>query len=156
MPHQSTVRIADPNDFAALAKLASAFRDQLGRAAPVDSELRAAIAYLLTDGATEFLLALQGEQSNGYAQLRYRHSAWAEGGVEAEIEDLFVLPNARRRGVGQALVQLALDRAVARGCRLVGLNTNEKNAAALALYAGSGFRAEHEFWRGGRQLWLEK
>jgi len=140
----------------ALTDLASAFRDQLGCAAPADSDLRASIACLLSDGATEFLLALRGEQTQGYAQLRYRRSAWAEGGVESEIEELFVLPNARRRGVAQALVQLALERAVARGCSVVGLNTNEKNVAALAFYAGAGFRAEREFWRGGRQLWLER
>jgi ribosomal protein S18 acetylase RimI-like enzyme len=77
-------------------------------------------------------------------------------GAEAELEDVFVVPEARRRGVGLRLVQFAIARANERGCRSMGLNTNERNEGALALYRRLGFRSERPRWQGGRQLWLNK
>lgn len=68
---------------------------------------------------------------------------------------MFVSARARRRGVGRRLVASALGRAAQRGARSVGLDTNERNAPALALYQQLGFRSEAPFW-GGRQLWLER
>ena len=56
----------------------------------------------------------------------------------------------------ESLVRLAVARATDRGCRSVGLTTNERNQAALALYERFGFTAERARWLGGRQLWLER
>ena len=74
---------------------------------------------------------------------------------EAQIDDLFVRAEIRGRGVGARLLAESLERARARGCRVVGLNTNERNTAALRLYQRAGFAAERSRWSGGRQLWLE-
>ncbi len=73
-----------------------------------------------------------------------------------ELEDVFVLSGARRCGRGRQLVEFAIARAVQKGCRLIGLNTNERNAGALALYRSLGFAAERALWNGARQLWLER
>jgi ribosomal protein S18 acetylase RimI-like enzyme len=91
----------------------------------------------------------------GHAAVRYQPSAW-EQGREAELEDLFVIAAARRRGVGRRLVQAVVAAAAARGCRKVGLQTNERNAPAVALYGRLGFAAERARWEEGRQLWLER
>jgi len=40
--------------------------------------------------------------------------------LEAEIEDVFVVREARRRGVGQRLVVCAIARSTAKGCRSLG------------------------------------
>jgi len=149
------VRIAGAADLDVLARLVGLFRDHLGRTTPVAADLRASIATLLKDPGTEFFVAGSGLASCGYVQCRYRYSAWSSA-PEAELEDVFVVHEARRQGVGVPLVEFAITRAAARGCRSIGLNTNERNVEALALYGRLGFRAERELWNDGRQLWLEK
>lgn len=45
-----------------------------------------------------------------------------------------------------------MRRARERGCRAIGLNTNERNVEAVALYHKAGFRCERPLWDGGWQL----
>jgi ribosomal protein S18 acetylase RimI-like enzyme len=136
------IRLAREADLESLVRLAAAFRTS--------------VATLLQDTGTEFFLASDGQGVVlGYVQARYRYSAWTSA-LEAELEDVFVVPEARRRGVGLGLVEFAVARAIARGCRSIGLNTNERNIEALALYERVGFRSERPRWQGGRQLWLTK
>lgn len=58
---------------------------------------------------------------------------------EAEILTLAVAPEARRQGVGGALLASALARAVAGGAAAMFLEVSVANAAARALYAAAGF-----------------
>jgi ribosomal protein S18 acetylase RimI-like enzyme len=151
-----TIRVAREADLDALVHLAAAFREHLGQSLPSDVEFRHSLARLLKDAGTEFILACDALGAPlGYVQARYRYSPWTSA-LEAELEDVFVVPQVRRRGVGLELVQFAMARAIARGCRSMGLNTNERNEGALALYRRLGFRAERPRWQGGRQLWLAK
>lgn len=64
--------------------------------------------------------------------------ARAAGG-EAEILTLAVIPAARRRGVGAALLAAALAGAAARGAAAMFLEVAAGNDAARGLYAGLGF-----------------
>ena len=151
-----TIRVAGRADLQPLVRLAVAFRDCLAQSTPSAAGFRVSIARLLEDAETEFLLACDAAgRSLAFAQCRYRYSAWMSG-LEAELEDLFVVEEARRRGVGLRLVEFAMQRASERGCSSIGLDTNERNAAALALYAKLGFRCDRDRWEGGRQLWLER
>ncbi|HEX2397880.1 MAG TPA: GNAT family N-acetyltransferase [Solirubrobacteraceae bacterium] len=70
---------------------------------------------------------------------RERPLAWAAG-----PEDLFVAESARGRGLGAAVVRLAVERARARGCRRVELDVNEQNVPALGLYRRLGFEVSHK------------
>ena len=150
------IELARETDVDVLAQLAIAFRDYLGQSQPSDADFKNSIAILLKDPDTDFLVARGTDGSPlGYAQLRYRYSAWIPG-LGAEIEDLFVLPSARRQGIGLELANAVSERAKQRACRVVGLNTNERNEAALGLYQRLGFTAERAAWNGSRQLWLEK
>ncbi len=151
-----TIRIASEADLDSLVRLAVAFRDDLGKSTPSELDFRASIAALLQDAGTEFFVVVNAQKGAiGYVQVRYRSSAWTSA-PEAELEDVFVVPAARRRGVGLQLVRFAIARAIERGCRSMGLNTNENNDGALAFYKRLGFRAERPRWQGGRQLWLNK
>jgi len=60
-------------------------------------------------------------------------------GSEAEILTLAVKPSARRRGLGQALVQAAAAGAREAGAGVLFLEVAADNAAAIALYARCGF-----------------
>lgn len=143
-------------DLKDLVQLMIAFRDHLGQSQPSAAEFRDSIGRLLKDPDTEFLVARNADGIPlGYVQVRYRYSAWIPG-LGAEIEDLFVLPLARRQGLGLELAESVTGRARLRSCRVIGLNTNERNEAALSLYQRLGFTAERASWNGSRQLWLEK
>lgn len=58
---------------------------------------------------------------------------------EAEIISMWVAPDARGCGVGDALVQAALDHARALGAGRVALDVMADNGPALALYGRAGF-----------------
>jgi ribosomal protein S18 acetylase RimI-like enzyme len=148
------VWLAQPHEADAVAGLMIAFRDHLGLSRPADEEMRAGVERLLRDADTEFLLAAagDGEAAAGVAQLRFRYGVWRAGG-DCLLEDLFVDAAARGTGIGRALVAATLDRARARGCRRVELDTNERNDAALRLYGGFGFSATANRY-GGRDLYL--
>jgi len=154
MKTEVQMRIASETDLDVLMHLATAFRDHLGQSTPSDVDFRQSIAMLLKDAGTEFLLACDAlGAALGYVQSRYRYSAWTSA-LEAEIEDVFVVREARWHGVGLRLMEFAIGRAIDRDCRSIGLNTNERNTGALALYRKVGFVAERARWDGGRQLWL--
>lgn len=56
------------------------------------------------------------------------------------IHDVYVVPEARRRGIANALVRAAKDRFRAIGVRQVRLHTGSFNDAARATFAKEGFR----------------
>jgi ribosomal protein S18 acetylase RimI-like enzyme len=151
-----TIRMASEMDIDALMRLATAFRNHLGQSTPSEADFRHSIAILLKDVGAEFFLACDALGSAlGYVQSRYRYSAWTSA-LEAEIEDVFVVSEARQRGVGLRLMEFTIAHAIERGCRSIELNTNEHNERALALYRKCGLVAERGLWNGGRQLWLQR
>src|SRR5918911_1529921 len=148
------VWLAQLHEADAVAGLMLAFRDHLGLGGPTDAEMRAGVERLLTDADTEFLLAApaDGAAPAGVAQLRFRYGVWRAGG-DCLLEDLYVDEAARGAGLGRALVEAALDRARARGCRRAELDVSESNAAALALYESFGFSAAANPY-GARDLYM--
>jgi GNAT superfamily N-acetyltransferase len=58
------------------------------------------------------------------------------------VHDLATLPQWRRRGVGKALLQAAVDCARREGCGKVTLEAYPHNAGAVALYKSFGFDAQ--------------
>ncbi len=94
----------------------------------------AAMTSLLASPGVAALTAHEDATPIGFVMLR------AIAG-EAEILTLAVLPGARRRGVGAALMRQAVETAKAAGARRLFLEAAEDNAAALALYASLGFQA---------------
>ena len=148
------VRLAQPYDAAAVARLMAAFRDHLGLSAPSDEEMRAGVERLLGDPDTEFLLGAPADDAPpaGVAQLRFRYGVWRAGG-DCLLEDLFVDDAARGAGLGRALVEATFTRARARGCRRVELDVNEANATAQRLYGSFGFSSTSNTY-GARDLYM--
>jgi ribosomal protein S18 acetylase RimI-like enzyme len=146
--------VAQPEEAEAIASLLVEFRDHNGADWPSANAFLASVERLLEDLDTEFLLATPDDDSPpaGVLQLRFRFSVW-KAAPDAWLEDLYVREQARRAGVGDALVSLALERARERGAKRIELDCNEDNAPALALYESHGFSARSKGGT-GRDLFL--
>lgn len=60
-------------------------------------------------------------------------------GAEADVMTIATTEAARGNGVGRALLQAGIDWAKERGSEVVHLEVDERNAAALGMYASFGF-----------------
>lgn len=146
------VRTATQGDVAAIATMASDFRKHLQRLLPTDEQLLASVGTLIGAADAEFFLVIEDDTPVGYVLQRYRYSMWGSG-TEATIEDLFVAPRLRGKGLGAQLIEFALRMANARSCTSVCLDTNENNAASIRIYTRLGFDSMSKRW-GGRQLFF--
>ena len=126
-----------------MTALIAGFRDWWGKDRPSYEEIREPVSVLVEDSATDFLLAApdDAERPAAVCQLRYRLSVWT-GADDCWLEDLFVEDAARGAGLGRALVEAAIEQALARGCRRMELDVNESNEHAIAFYESLGFTTE--------------
>ena len=88
----------------------------------------------LPDAMHVFLLAVEGERLLGYVGMMFVLD-------EGYISNVAVLPEARRQGIGDALIQTLRARADVLGLSFVTLEVRESNAPAIALYQKHGFQA---------------
>lgn len=134
------VWIAGSDDADQVIRLLTGFRDHLGYDYPGHDAFERNVKRLLADDNTEYLLASANDEDGPRAvcQLRFRHGIWRDGG-DCLVEDVFVEGSARGTGLGRALIETALQRALARRCTRMELDVNEGNEAALALYRSFGF-----------------
>lgn len=80
-----------------------------------------------------WLVAVDGERVAGYVG-----SQTVLG--EADMMNLAVHEEYRRRGLGRQLVQALVERLAQQGCRMLLLEVRASNAPAIALYEQLGFR----------------
>lgn len=80
-----------------------------------------------------WLVAVDGERVAGYVG-----SQTVLG--EADMMNLAVHEEYRRRGLGRQLVQALVERLTQQGCRMLLLEVRSSNAPAIALYEQLGFR----------------
>jgi ribosomal protein S18 acetylase RimI-like enzyme len=90
---------------------------------------------MLADGA---IILLGGSGPDGFAQIRLRYSAYT-GGRDAYLEELYVAPAKRGRGLGRALLEAAMVAAREEGAQHMELGTSEADTAARSLYESAGF-----------------
>ena len=143
-----TVRLATADDAADVTRLMIGFRDWWKRDWPSDEAFGRGVERLLADENTDFLLGeVDGRTAAGVCQLRYRYGVWMDA-LDCLLEDLYVEDPARRHGLGEALVNAAVERARERGCRRIELDVNDANTPALTLYERLGFSSYVEFLGG--------
>jgi GNAT superfamily N-acetyltransferase len=75
----------------------------------------------------------------GFALYFFTYSTW-ECAPGLYLEDIYVRPVHRRRGVGRALLQRLTDTAVQRGCRRLELSVLDWNDEAIEFYEAHGAR----------------
>ncbi len=80
------------------------------------------------------------------------------GDGTCEMKRLYVVPDARGRGVGRLLVQELVRRAEQAGHRRMVLDTVPVMTEAIALYRSLGFVETSPYWDGpvDRTIYLEK
>lgn len=85
-----------------------------------------------------------GDATSGRRRALVGYAVCGRAADVGYLQRLAVHPSASRRGIGTALVVDALQWLRRRRARLVLVNTQESNLAALALYRHLGFRPEPE------------
>jgi ribosomal protein S18 acetylase RimI-like enzyme len=91
-------------------------------------------------------LAVDKQSGNGlgFVQLYPSFSSVAAQRIWI-LNDLFVAPAARQRGVGRALLDAARDHAVSTGAKRLVLSTATTNREARALYESYGYKQDDVF-----------
>ena len=144
------IRTAMPADLALVGPLFDAYRGFYGR--PPDPELAARfIAERLQRADSTLLIAVTQGVGCGFAQL-YPSFSSVRAAPIAILNDLYVAPSARRRGVGRALLDAAVEAARASGASLVKLSTALNNAPAQRLYESAGWVRETAYCEYGYPL----
>jgi ribosomal protein S18 acetylase RimI-like enzyme len=140
-------------DAADLARLLHDFNTEFDEPTPGVETLARRLEKLLADGEVTALLAAGGP--DGIAQLRFFPSIWTDG-LEAYLEELYVVPPRRGEGIGRALLEAAMEAARLAGATHIDLNTGETDAAARALYESAGFTNREGDEDGPRMLYYER
>ena len=147
---QITIRRAEAADAAAVARLLHDFNTEFGDPTPGVAALTERAGEMIA--AEEMIVMLAGEGPEGLAQLRLRPSVWS-GALDAYLEELYVAPAHRGRGIGRALLESVLEVARAQGATRIDLGTSETDTAAIGLYESCGFsNLEH----GAKMLFYER
>ena len=106
---------------------------------PVPDDFAEALREAVESGELEVLAARAEGRVVGVAVLAHRLNISAAGPF-ASIEDLYVRPGERRRGVGRALLEAIGERCAARGVSYVEAQVEDEEAATF--YAASGYEEE--------------
>ena len=94
------------------------------------------------------LLARHDAEAIGVAYVSFTWSL-EHGGKSAWLEELYVLPQWRGRGIGGSMLDSVLEEARRRGCAAVDLEVDSAHARASHLYA------RHGFARHSRARWVK-
>ena len=136
MPRRDQPRRATAGDAADIARLFTDFNEEFDEPTPEVDVAAGRVAEHIDRGHSTFLVI--GDGPDGFAQLRYRASLYAEG-TEAHLQELYVVPGRRGRGLGRALLEAAMEEARAAGAGFIDLGTSEDDVAARRLYENAGF-----------------
>ena len=88
---------------------------------------------VMAGGNVYVAVALCGEEKAGYGEIRIVAG-------EAQIYNIAIAPEFRRRGIGEALLMHLIDISSERGCSMVTLEVRAGNEAAMELYKKLGFK----------------
>jgi ribosomal protein S18 acetylase RimI-like enzyme len=124
---------------AVLAMIEAYSRDSMGRAKPLDPDVRARlIPGLQRHPTTLVFLAFDGDQAVGAAVCFISFSTFAAKPL-INIHDFVILSALRGRGVGRCLLEAIEGKARELGCCKLTLEVMDNNHRALRMYEAAGF-----------------
>jgi GNAT superfamily N-acetyltransferase len=141
-----SIRRAIEADVAAIVAMLA--DDTLGRAHE-DTGLPLAQPYLdafaAIDGDPNQFLAVMtdGDDVIGTLQIAFLTGLSLRGARRGQIEAVRVASSRRGEGLGQRLLEWAIDKCRERGCRVAQLTTNRSRLDAHRFYERLGFKASH-------------
>jgi ribosomal protein S18 acetylase RimI-like enzyme len=147
------VRRAKAADAHEVARLLHDFNVEYSMPTPDVESLTSRVRQLIAEREMTVLLA--GEGPDGLAVLRFRPSIWTET-LDAHLEELYVAPARRGRGLGRALLEGAMAASREAGATRMDIGTSEDDTAALGLYESSGFTNLERLPDGPRMLFYER
>jgi ribosomal protein S18 acetylase RimI-like enzyme len=130
------IRRAEVADAREVARLLHDFNTEFDDPTPGVEAIARRTRELLASGDMTALLA--GQPPHGIAVIRFRPSIWLDS-LDAYLEELYVAPEDRGRGVGRALLEETMEVARSTGAARIELCTGEDDRAARALYESCGF-----------------
>jgi GNAT superfamily N-acetyltransferase len=135
----SETRAATLADIPQLCDLLGALFEQEAEFQPDLARQEAGLRLIIDDPRTGRILAAHRDgELVGMVNLLFTVST-ARGGPVAILEDLVVRANARRAGIGTALMRAAIACAVEAGCSRLTLLTDRDNTTAQRFYRSHGF-----------------
>jgi len=140
-------------DAADIARLLHDFNVEYSEPTPEVEELAETIGRLLEEGEITVLLA--GDGPDGLSLFRFRPGIWS-GGEETYLQELYVIPSLRGRGIGRALLEATIEFARERGADGIDLDTGETDTAARGLYESMGFTNREGSPDGPAMLFYER
>ncbi|MDI3329780.1 MAG: GNAT family N-acetyltransferase [Micrococcus sp.] len=121
-----------------VGRLLHDFNTEFGSPTPGSGQFAARFARLLERDDVLVLLAGDPAEPTGFAYLTLRPSPYFDGPL-MQLEELYVVPRLRDRGIGTALVLDILRRARARRCGEVHIAVDEVDADTRRFYERHGF-----------------
>ena len=144
MTQDTTVRQAVLADLPVLAPLFDGYRRFYGRPADV-AAAQTFLRERFDRGESVIFLAHAAGEPAGFTQLYPSFSSVSLARVFI-LNDLFVVPERRRTGVGSQLLRAATEHARALGAVRVSLNTDIQNTSAQAVYEARGWKRDREYF----------
>jgi len=129
-------RLATPADAAAVAELLDAFNREYDTPTPGVEVLTARLERLLAGGGVFALLT--GSPPLGLALLTLRPNVWYDGAV-AILDELYVVPQHRGKGLGSALLKEAEAVVRRHGGELLEINVDGDDTDARRFYERHGY-----------------
>ncbi len=139
-----SIRQATLADLDAVVPLFDAYRQFYGRASDVEAA-RTFLQARFQHGESIVLLARDGDAAVGFTQLYPSFSSVSLARIFV-LNDLFIHPPARKRGVATELLAAAAEYARSQGAIRLTLSTATTNVAAQAVYEAAGWQRDAEFY----------
>ena len=151
LQHAITIRQATSAEFEIALPLVERFFVEEGFQTP-PGRIPVQLATLLGDEESAVFLAWHDDRAGGphvVGLATVTTTSGIELGLSAELEDLYVLPEARGLGAGGALIEAVKGWCRSRGCSLVAVVVTPEGQAAHDLF---GYYRAHGFEETGRTL----
>jgi ribosomal protein S18 acetylase RimI-like enzyme len=146
-------RQATVADASEVARLLHDFNTEFASPSPGVAVLAERAEELLARGAITVVLV--DEPPVGLAMVRFRPSIWT-GALDAYVEELYVAPDRRGRGLGRSLLDRTIEIARQAGAVRLELVAEETDTAARGLYESSGMVCREGGRQGPLMLYYER